>query len=214
LDFFISFFKNGGVFMYVILAVGLWGFAIIVERFIVIYFVNRIDSKAFTNQIVQYVRDDKIDKAIALCDRSKAALPKIVRGGLEEADLDAEGIQNALELRGLTVLPKLEKRTGFLSMTANVATLLGLLGTIWGLIQSFQAVAHADASQKAALLTGGIAIALNTTAFGLIVAIPIMFFYAILLEKTNSVIDEINENVGVIYQALARRAHQRSKIFS
>ncbi len=214
MDFFISFFKNGGVFMYVILAVGLWGFAIIVERFIVIYFVNRIDSKAFTNQIVQYVRDDKIDKAIALCDRSKAALPKIVRGGLEEADLDAEGIQNALELRGLTVLPKLEKRTGFLSMTANVATLLGLLGTIWGLIQSFQAVAHADASQKAALLTGGIAIALNTTAFGLIVAIPIMFFYAILLEKTNSVIDEINENVGVIYQALARRAHQRSKIFS
>ncbi len=214
MDFFISFFKNGGVFMYVILAVGLWGFAIIVERFIVIYFVNRSDSKAFTNQIVQYVRDDKIDKAIALCDRSKAALPKIVRGGLEEADLDAEGIQNALELRGLTVLPKLEKRTGFLSMTANVATLLGLLGTIWGLIQSFQAVAHADASQKAALLTGGIAIALNTTAFGLIVAIPIMFFYAILLEKTNSVIDEINENVGVIYQALARRAHQRSKIFS
>ncbi len=214
MDFLISFFKNGGVFMYVILAVGLWGLAIIVERFIVIYFVNRIDSKAFTNQIVQYIRDDKIEKAIALCDRSKAALPKIVRGGLEEADLDPEGIQNALELRGLTVLPKLEKRTGFLSMTANVATLLGLLGTIWGLIQSFQAVAHADASQKAALLTGGIAMALNTTAFGLIVAIPIMFFYAILLEKTNSAIDEINENVGVIYQALARRAHQRSKIFS
>lgn len=198
MDFLISFFKSGGVFMYVILALGLWGFAIIIERFIVIYFVNRIDSKAFTNQIVQYIRDDKIDKALALCDRSKAALPKIVRGGLEEADLDAEGIQNALELRGLTVLPKLEKRTGFLSMTANVATLLGLLGTIWGLIQSFQAVAHADASQKAALLTGGIAMALNTTAFGLIVAIPIMFFYAILLEKTNSAIDEINENVGVI----------------
>ena len=214
MDFLISFFKSGGVFMYVILALGLWGFAIIIERFIVIYFVNRIDSKAFTNQIVQYIRDDKIDKALALCDRSKAALPKIVRGGLEEADLDAEGIQNALELRGLTVLPKLEKRTGFLSMTANVATLLGLLGTIWGLIQSFQAVAHADASQKAALLTGGIAMALNTTAFGLIVTIPIMFFYAILLEKTNSAIDEINENVGVIYQALARRAHERSKIFS
>lgn len=191
--------------MYIILAVGLWGMAIIVERFIVIYFVNRIDSQAFTNQIVHFIRENKIDKALSLCDRSKAALPKIVRAGLEEADLVPEDIQSALELRALTVLPKLEKRTGYLSMSANVATLLGLLGTIWGLIQSFQAVAHADASQKAALLTGGIALALNTTAFGLIVAIPIMFFYAILLEKTNEAIDEINENVGVIFQALTRR---------
>ncbi len=205
MDAVIAFFKNGGVFMYIILAVGLWGMAIIVERFIVIYFVNRIDSQAFTNQIVHFIRENKIDKALSLCDRSKAALPKIVRAGLEEADLVPEDIQSALELRALTVLPKLEKRTGYLSMSANVATLLGLLGTIWGLIQSFQAVAHADASQKAALLTGGIALALNTTAFGLIVAIPIMFFYAILLEKTNEAIDEINENVGVIFQALTRR---------
>ena len=205
MDAVIAFFKNGGAFMYIILAIGLWGIAIVVERFIVIYFINRIDSKGFTNQIVHLVRENKIDKAITLCDRSKAALPKIVRAGLEEADLPPEDIQNAIELRAMTVLPKLEKRTGYLSMTANVATLLGLLGTIWGLIQSFQAVAHADASQKAALLTGGIALALNTTAFGLIVAIPIMFFYSILLEKTNEAIDEINENVGIIFHALARR---------
>jgi len=205
LDAVIAFFKNGGTFMYIILTIGLWGIAIIVERFIVIYFVNRIDSKGFTNQVVHLIRENKIDKALSLCDRSKAALPRIVRAGLEEADSAQEDIQNAIELRALTVFPKLEKRTGYLSMAANVATLLGLLGTIWGLIQSFQAVAHADASQKAALLTGGIALALNTTAFGLIVAIPIMFFYSILLEKTNEVIDEINENVGIIFQALARR---------
>lgn len=192
--------------MYIILAVGLWGFAIVLERFIVIYLINRIDSKGFTNQIIHFIRENNIDKAITLCDRSKAALPKIVRAGLEKSLQDPEEIQSALELRALTVLPKLEKRTGYLSMTANVATLLGLLGTIWGLIQSFQAVAHADASQKAALLSGGIALALNTTAFGLIVAIPIMFLYSIILERTNESIDEINENVGVIYQALSHRA--------
>ena len=192
--------------MYIILAVGLWGLAIVLERFIVIYLINRIDSKGFTNQIIHFIRENNIDKAITLCDRSKAALPRIIRAGLEKSLMEPEEIQSALELRALTVLPKLEKRTGYLSMTANVATLLGLLGTIWGLIQSFQAVAHADASQKAALLSGGIALALNTTAFGLIVAIPIMFLYSILLERTNESIDEINENVGVIYQALSRRA--------
>ena len=99
-------------------------------------------------------------------------------------------------------IPKLEKRTPYLSMIANVATLLGLLGTILGLINSFSAVAHADAADKAALLSAGISLAMNTTAFGIIAAIPCMVAYSYLVEKTNELVDEINENVARIYKQI------------
>jgi biopolymer transport protein ExbB/TolQ len=204
LDGIVLFFRQGGWFMYIILGIGLFGLAIIVERMIVIFIKNRIDSVAFSNQIIENIQVGNIDGALRVCDRSKAALPQIVRAGLERADEGLQDIQNAIELKAMSIIPKLEKRTGYLSMTANVATLLGLLGTIWGLITSFQAVAHADASQKAALLSSGIAMAMNTTAFGLMVAIPCMVFFAFLHEKTNDLIDEINENVARIFQYFAK----------
>ncbi len=201
----VTFFKQGGWFMYIILGMGLFGVAIIIERMIVIFIKNRVDSISFVNQVIENIQSDNIDGALRLCDRSKAALPQIVRAGLEQSGEGLHEVQNAIELKAMSIIPKLEKRTGYLSMTANVATLLGLLGTIWGLITSFQAVAHADATQKAALLSSGIALAMNTTAFGLMVAIPCMIFFAFLHEKTNDLIDEINENVARIFQFLARK---------
>jgi biopolymer transport protein ExbB len=199
-------FKQGGWFMYLILALAMVALAIIIERLIVIMFKNRIDSVGFINQVVDYVQSDNIDGALRFCDRSNAALPQIVRSGLENFDENNEKeIQNAIELKAMSVIPRLEKRTSYLSMIANVATLTGLLGTIWGLITSFQAVAHADASQKAALLSGGIAMALNTTAFGLIVAIPCMMTFAFLHERTNDLIDDINENVSRLFQFIERK---------
>ena len=101
-------------------------------------------------------------------------------------------------------IPKLEKRTHYLSMIANVATLLGLLGTILGLINSFAAVAHADAADKATLLTAGISLAMNTTAFGLITAIPCLIGFTYLVEKTNEQIDEINENVARLFRYIVK----------
>jgi len=205
LDGIVLFFRQGGWFMYIILGMGLFGLAIIVERLIVIFIKNRIDSVAFANQVIENIQSGNLEGALRICDRSSAALPQIVRAGLEQADQGPEDVQNAIELKAMSIIPKLEKRTGYLSMTANVATLLGLLGTIWGLITSFQAVAHAEASQKAALLSSGIALALNTTAFGLMVAIPCMIFFAFLHEKTNDLIDEINETVARIFQFFARK---------
>ncbi len=198
-------FKQGGWFMYFILALALLGLAIIIERMIVIMFKNKVDSVAFVNQIIDYVQSDNIDGALSLCDQSEAALPQIIRSGLEQNDQGLQEIQNSLELKAMSVIPKLEKRTSYLSMVANVATLTGLLGTIYGLIVSFQAVAHADASQKAALLSGGIAMAMNTTAFGLIVAIPCMMAFSFLHEKTNDLIDEINENTAKIFQFVEKK---------
>ena len=205
------FFRQGGWFMWIILGIAIFALAIIVERFIVIYLKNRIVSVSFVNQVIEHLQTDNLDGALRLCDRSRAALPQIVRAGLEQLDEGPDEVQNAIELKAMAVIPKLEKRTGYLSMTANVATLLGLLGTIWGLITSFQAVAHAEAAQKAALLSSGIAMAMNTTAFGLMVAIPCMLFFAFLHEKTNDLIDEINENVARIFQFLRRKSIKSPK---
>lgn len=197
-------FKNGGPFMYVILAALVFGIAIIVERFIYIAVKNRIDTTKFVNRVIELVKNGGVANAIELCNMSNAALPIITRAGLKEYGKSPKEVQNAFELAAMSEIPKLEKRTHYLSMIANVATLLGLLGTIIGLIQSFQAVAAADSSQKAALLSAGISVAMNTTAFGLIVAIPCMVFHSYIQSKTNGIIDEINENIARIYQWLTK----------
>lgn len=205
-DALIRAFQAGGEFMYAILGVLIISIAIMVERFIYISVKNRIDTTAFVNRIIELVQKGAISNAIELCTMSQAALPQITRAGLEEYGKSPNEIQNALELAAMSEIPKLEKRTQYLSMAANVATLLGLLGTIFGLISAFEAVANADASQKATLLSQGISIAMNTTAFGLIAAIPALVGYSYIQEKTNELVDNINENVARIYRRIASGA--------
>lgn len=203
----IRFFTTGGPVMYVILFALLLGIAIIVERIIYVRFRNRIDTETFVNKVIELVKAGQMNRAIEYCSMSSAALPKITKAGLMELNSGSNGVQNAMELAAMSEIPKLEKRTHYLSMIANVATLLGLLGTIMGLISSFAAVAHADAADKAALLSAGISLAMNTTAFGIIAAIPCLIGYTYLLEKTNELIDEINENVARIFRHIsAKRA--------
>ncbi len=202
LDTIVRFFQQGGGFMFAILGVLLISIAIMIERFIYLSVKNRIDEVAFVNRILDFIQKGQVSSAIEYCNMSKAALPQITKAGLEEFGKSPADIQNALELAAMSEIPKLEKRTPYLSMFANVATLLGLLGTIFGLINSFEAVASADASQKATLLSAGISVAMNTTAFGLIAAIPALIGYSYLQEKTNELIDSINENVARIYRRM------------
>jgi len=211
LDFIVTAFRAGGPFMYVILIVLITGIAIMVERTIFILGRNRIDNNAFVNRVLEFVQHNNIKSAIEFCSVSNAALPKVTRAGLEEAGKSAADIQNAFELAALAEIPKLEKRTQYLSTIANISTLLGLLGTIFGLISSFEAVSTADASMKATLLSGGISQAMNTTAFGLIAAIPCMIGYSIIQEKTNELIDEINQNVARIYKRLIVAKMKKAK---
>jgi len=105
---------------------------------------------------------------------------------------DAE-IQAALDEGVLIEVPRIERRIGFLAVIGNVATLMGLLGTITGLIQAFSAVANSDPITKAAILTKGISEAMNCTAFGLIVAVPAVLAYSILQARAQTLIDDINE---------------------
>lgn len=195
-------FDGGGVFMFAILGVLIINIAIIIERFLFISVKNRIDTSAFVNKMIELLQRGNIHDAIRICNSSDAALPQITRAGLEEYGKSANDIQNALELAAMAEIPKLEKRTQYLSMFANIATLLGLLGTIFGLISSFDAVANAPAAEKATLLSQGIAVAMNTTAFGLIAAIPALLGYSYIQEKTNALIDNINENIARIYRRM------------
>jgi biopolymer transport protein ExbB/TolQ len=204
MDGVISFYRDGGGWMHAILLTMVFSIAIIIERFIYINFKNRIDTTAFVNKILELLQKGSVASAVELCNVSKAALPRITKAGLEEAGKSPDDIQQAMELAAMNEIPKIEKRTNYLSLLANIATLLGLLGTIFGLIDSFKAVTAAEASQKAALLAQGIAVAMNTTAFGLVVAIPTLVIYSMLNERSAAIINEINENTARIYQRLIR----------
>lgn len=193
----IEFYKNGGIFMHPILFVLALGTAIIVERII---FLSRvwIDGNAFWNKIEPDIRANKLSDAIQQCKGTEAALPKVLMTAMEKAMRikptkdDREELENHIEETMLSVMPQLERRTHYLPTLANVSTLLGLLGTIIGLIQSFQSITVADPSQKATLLAHGVSVAMNTTAFGLIVAIPIMLCYSYIQSRTIKIVDMLD----------------------
>ena len=187
-------FKEGGGWMYIILVVSIIGIGIIVERFIFLFFKYNINATAFMAQIQKLVMANNIDRAIKLCNAApNAALPKVIKAGLTRANKGEVEIQNAVEEATLEVIPHIQKRTPALQGVANVATLLGLLGTIIGLIEAFAALEFAKPDDRQKVLSRGIALAMNTTAFGLIVAIPCIFSHMILSGVTKRIIDEIDQ---------------------
>jgi len=189
-----EFFVNGGPFMYPIAMVSVLGIAIIVERFIFLFFKYNINANQFMAQIQKLVMANNIDRAIKLCNAApSAALPKVIKAGLTRANKGEIEIANAIEEASLEVIPNITKRTPSLQAVSNLATMLGLLGTIMGLIEAFDAVAKAPPDQKTTMLTAAIAIAMNTTGFGLMVAIPVIAAYVFLNNTSKKIIDEIDQ---------------------
>ena len=183
-------FRDGGSFMYPILAVSIFAAAIIIERTYYLAIRYSIDDRAYLSKIRDLVSKGDIEGARNLCDNTP--IPRVVDAALTKAGTPGRDVQNAVDEAAMDILPLIEKRVHYLAMAANVATLLGLLGTIIGLMQSFNAVAGAEAAQKGAILAKGIAIALNTTAYGLTVAIPCLFFYAFLQAKVNRLTEQVD----------------------
>lgn len=188
-----EFIQVGGVFMWVILFTWGVGLAIGLERFFKITFKLNIDGPSFMNELQRYILSNDIQGAIRTCSGSLAALPKVLKSGLKRAEQTPEQIQNAVDATALEVIPKVELRLNYLQLIANISTLLGLLGTIHGLIQSFTAVASADPVQKQELLALGISKAMNTTFLGLIAAITIMMIHTFLSSKSEKIVAEIDE---------------------
>lgn len=192
------FFQEGGAFMYPIAIVLAIGLAITMERFIYLSGVRRRNTLAFERRILPMLRKRDYQKAMKAANASDSAIADIMSAGIGRLlnNHRREDIEYAMEEGLMEALPRLEKRTQYLATLANVATLLGLLGTIIGLIAAFTAVAAADPAQKASLLSESISVAMNTTAFGLMSAIPLLMFHAILQTRTNEIVDTF-EMAGV-----------------
>lgn len=197
IDFFIKFFQEGGFYMYPIGFVMAVGVAIAIERFVFLSIAKASNKKAF-EQMMPFIKKRDFDALIKMGNTSSAPISRIIAAGATRLKVtqDRDDISYAMEEGVMEITPRLEKRTGYLATLANLATLLGLLGTIIGLIDAFAAVATAAPAEKAALLSASISVAMNTTAFGLVAAIPLLIFYALLQSKTTEIVDSL-EMAGV-----------------
>jgi biopolymer transport protein ExbB len=200
-------FDKGGIGMYPISISFLFGVAIIIERIYVLYARAAIDKEAFLKGLKKHIYAGDLDKAISYCaGQKKTPLVSVVKSGLINVPKGDDDVQAAMDEASLRESPKIERRTGYLAMISNVATLLGLLGTIIGLIHCFGAVANANPADKATILSQGISEAMYCTAFGLLVAITTLVSYSVLQGRTQSMVEDINEaSVGVLNLIVANR---------
>jgi len=188
----VKFFQEGGFFIYPIALVMAVGVAVAIERYI---YLSRatVTNRRMWDQLMPALQGGKYPQAMSVTSKSEVAICKILNYGLMriKSARRREDIEMAMEEGLMEVIPRLERRTHYLATFANVATLLGLLGTIIGLIQAFTAVAHAGAAEKAEILASSISVAMNTTAFGLMVAIPLLLVYSVLQSKTTQIVDSL-----------------------
>jgi len=194
MDFYsiIAFFQKGGTFMYPILIVFSIGLAISIERWIQLVRI-RSGNKKMWKQLYPVLRKGEFEKARQMANKDKSTIAQMLGMGLarQGAVRRRDDIEIAMEESMMEIIPQLEKRTPYVALLSNIATLLGLLGTIMGLIEAFTAVANANPAEKADLLSASISVAMNTTAFGLMSAIPLLLFHAKLTSTTGEIVDNL-----------------------
>jgi biopolymer transport protein ExbB len=206
---FVRFFAAGGPFMYPILIVFAVGIAIAVERHVTLTMVRR-RNESMWSKLQPALADGDFDRARDMTSEDDSTVSRLLSMGLarQGAVRRREDIEIAMEESMMEIIPQLEKRTAYIALGASIATLLGLLGTIMGLIQAFTAVANANPAEKADLLSASISVAMNTTAFGLIAAIPLLVTHSVLTARTAQIVDSL-EMASVkalnIITALAKR---------
>jgi biopolymer transport protein ExbB len=190
MDFFysiVSFFGSGGIFMYPILIVFAFGVA---------------------EKVQPLLTEGQFDEAREMTTEDESTISQVLNMGLslQGSVRRREDIEIAMEESMMEIVPRLEKRTPYVALASSIATLLGLLGTIMGLIQAFTAVANANPAEKADLLSASISVAMNTTAFGLMVAIPLLVIHAVLTSKTGDIVDSLEMATVKSLNVFSRRA--------
>jgi biopolymer transport protein ExbB len=202
------FFQNGGHFMYPIAVVAVVGLAIAIERYVYLT-ITRTRNRALWQQVEPLLGHGDFRQATQVASQSDAAIGQILAYGLARVQnaKRRDDIEKAMEESLMGIVPKLEKRTHYLATFANLATLLGLLGTVMGLISAFSAVATVNPAEKANLLSASISVAMNCTAFGLMTAVPLLVIHAIIQTKTTEVIDSLEmASVKFLNSFVERRA--------
>ena len=203
----VGFFATGGIFMYPILLVFAFGVAIAIERYVTLVKVTR-ENQAAWSEIQPVLAEGDFERARRMTTDDGSTISQVLNMGLslQGAVRRREDIEIAMEESMMEIVPRLEKRTPYVALASSIATLLGLLGTIMGLIQAFTAVANANPAEKADLLSASISVAMNTTAFGLMVAIPLLIIHAVLTSKTGDIVDSLEMATVKALNVFSRRA--------
>ncbi len=199
-------FHEGGWGMWPILLVGIVSLMIIVERVRYLFFVAPLDQKTFQAQVHRYLLAGDVAGAVQYCQSMNKPLANIVGAGLSNLHRPDAEVQEAVDERALDELPRIEVRTGYLAMIGNIATLLGLLGTILGLMTAFSAVAAATATERQEALAAGISQAMYTTAFGILVAVILLVCHHILTRRAETIILAVEGGASATVVALAAAA--------
>ena len=210
MDFFysiVAFFTSGGLFMYPILLVFAIGVAVAVERYVTLTLV-RNKNQVVWDKVQPLLANGEFDEARDMTSKDESTISQVLNMGLslQGAVQRREDIEIAMEESMMEIVPRLEKRTPYVGLASSIATLLGLLGTIMGLIQAFTAVANANPAEKADLLSASISVAMNTTAFGLMVAIPLLVTHVVLTSKTGQIIDSLEMATVKALNVFTKRA--------
>jgi len=204
-DTVVKFFRDCGPFLYPSLAMLTLGLAIAIERFIFLR-KTRAENRKLWEQVLPLLQKGQFKEVYAMTSASDSAIGKIVSNGLErmKSARRREDIDHAMEEGMMEIVPRLEKRTHYIATFANTVTLVGLLGTIIGLIKGFTAVASVNPAEKAAMLSGSISIAMNNTAFALMVAIPFLLIHAFLQARAGEIVDSL-EAAKITFLNLVQR---------
>lgn len=202
-----EFIRTGGTFMYINIVVSVATLAVIIERVLRLYFQYNIDGKDFTNQILTHLKAGSVEKAIKTCNAApNAMLPIVLKRGLSAMSRGTEAVSQGLEEATLENMPSVHQRVQTLWSLANVATLIGLIGTIFGLISAFQGIGTAAADKKTELLTKGIAEAMNNTAFGLSIAVTNIIGHMFIHNKARHMSEEIEHAIVQVENLLSKTA--------
>jgi biopolymer transport protein ExbB len=215
MEFFYSMAKSftaGGTFMYPILFVGAIAIAITIERYITLARMGARNQRTWS-QVEPVLTTGDFDKVRELTSKDDSPIARVLSMGLalEGAVRRRDDVEKAMQESMIEIVPQIEKRTHYLATLANVATLLGLLGTVSGLIHAFAAVATVNPAEKANLLSASISEAMNCTAFGLITAVPILIVHAFLQSKTQNLNDGLEAAAIRFLNALAARQAARAQ---
>lgn len=209
IETFATFFKAGGPFMYPIFAIAVLIVALTAERWWVIMVKSRSSSRRLLDTVLPLVRAGRREEAAKICRGNDTPLGQVCAAVLERPTRGSNPLEMEAELfatadaAAAVALPPLSKRILYLAMLANGSTLLGLLGTVSGLIYSFSAVGQADPAQRSAFLAAGIAEALNCTAFGLVVAVPALFIHAFYSSQVTAVTDDVEATAVKLIHAIS-----------